>query len=59
MVCVLVSAHAEEASEGHHGIGDPAAEIFDPQSLDSSDIVSVAVVYSGAPYRSQSAACPS
>ena len=41
MVCVLVSAHAEEASEGHHGMGEPAAELFDHQFLDSSDIVSV------------------
>src|SRR4029453_7108593 len=38
--CVLL-AHAEEAAEAEHGIGDTTAELVDHQTLDGSDPLAV------------------
>ena len=44
---MLLRAHPEEASERHHRIGDPAAELVDHQPFDAADLVAARIGVGG------------
>jgi hypothetical protein len=51
---VLLGAPPDKASKGHHSIGDVTADLFNHQTLntsdivDTSDIVAFGIIYRGA-----------
>jgi hypothetical protein len=47
---VLLRAQSQKASKGHHSIGNPTADFFDHQTLDTPDIIACRIVYRGALY---------
>ena len=44
----MVLAHAEEAAETQHRVGDPAAALFEDDALDGADMPAIGTIDAGA-----------